>query len=100
VPLLRILVLAFALAHASGLSDALELACPEVCDDGDCEDGACPPLCPSCHGVRCPAGVATAVVTVEPNRPPPAAAGFAEVVGAVSSPDPREILRVPIALPV
>jgi len=97
VPVLRILVLAFVLAHAAGVTDALEAACDE-CGERDCDDGACPPLCPACHATHCPAGIVTAVAVAPANPARPTQGRFAEVARAAANPDPREILRVPIAL--
>lgn len=101
MPVLRILVLAFALAHASGLTDAMKAACTDECDEGTgCGDG-CAPLCATCQCARCPTVVAPEVTATAPAlRPPPIRAGYADVERAVSNPDPREILRVPIALRV
>lgn len=102
MPFLRVLVLAFALLQATGLSDAMEATCAEDCADGDdCGDEGCAPICPSCHCAPCPAGVATPVVAaVLPPRTAPTVAAFHDVDDAVSTPDPREILRVPITLHV
>lgn len=93
------LVLAIAFAHATGLSEVLEATFTSDRSDADCAPGDCPPLCPTCHFVRCPP-TATATVTF---RAPPARlmqTAFVDATGAPSAPDPREILHVPIALGV
>jgi hypothetical protein len=102
VPLVRVLVLVFALLHATGLSDAMEAACAEDCADGDdCGDEGCAPICPTCHCAPCPAGVATsAMAAVLPVPTAPTVAAFHDVDDVVNSPDPREILHVPITLRV
>ena len=101
MPLIRILVLAFALAHATGVLDAFEAACAEDCDEGDrCADG-CAPMCATCQCTRCPTVAPVEAVAMTPAvRAPARAAAFADVERAVASPDPREILHVPIALRV
>jgi len=99
VPLLRVLVLAFALAHATGLSDALEAACADECTEKDC-DGACPPLCPACHCVRCPIGIALPAIALDVPRSQQMPTRVVDTERVPSSPDPREILHVPIALRV
>ena len=95
---LRVVVLAFALVHAVGLSDAMEVACDEAgdCAEEDCEDG-CPPICPSCHCARCPVSVAPEAAALDLPGAPPRAAAFPEIAAGVAGPDPREILHVPIA---
>lgn len=94
----RILVLAIALVHAMGIADALELPCAEECADGDDCGDDCAPTCPTCQCTRAPAGVAAVAESAAfPLRGPPVAAGFRDVDRVVSSPDPREILHVPIA---
>lgn len=95
-PLLRILVLAFVLLHAGGLTSALEAACADDCAETDCDDG-CPPLCPSCHCARGPVALAAAppVPVAEPPRNLAAVIGLAQREPA--SPEPGEILHVPIA---
>lgn len=102
MPWLRILVLAFALLHATGVSDAMEVNCDESCEDGDdCGDEGCAPICPTCACAPCPAGMALAPGTsLVPARMHPTLATFHVVERAVPSPDPHEILRVPIALHV
>jgi hypothetical protein len=102
VPFLRVLVLAFALMHATGLSDALEVACVDECADAaDCDDEGCPPICPTCECAPCPPGIPmqarVEAVAVEAT---PMEATFASIADVASSPDPREILHVPIALRV
>jgi len=96
VPLLRVLVLALALAQATGLADAvLRSACEECCDEDDCDDRGVP-QCPSCQCTsRCPAGVPVTAMVVEPPATGAAPAEFADRSRAPSSPDPREILHVP-----
>jgi len=97
VPLVRILVLAIALAHASGVADlVLEVACEEACEEGDCED--CPPACPTCHcPTRCPVGVASEAVHVVAPEPRVTRPVLADRDRVPATPDPNEILRVPIA---
>jgi hypothetical protein len=99
VPLLRILVLAIALAHATGLTDLMiEAACGADCDEPDCR-GSCPPACPTCHcAPRCPVGVTKDIVVLAPATPAPVTISFRDAEAAPSSPDPREILHVPIDL--
>jgi hypothetical protein len=98
VPFVRVLVLAFALALATGLSDALEVACADECAGQDCDDGSCPPLCATCQCVRCPAAVAVTTLAVEPPLPEMVATAFHHHAERVPSmPDPGEILHVPIA---
>jgi hypothetical protein len=102
---LRLLVLLFALAHATGLSDVVEVACGEDCEEevaagegGDgCDDG-CPPICASCSCARCPVASAEVAVVTEPVLPAPARATFVEAGRMPPSRDVDEILRVPIPL--
>jgi hypothetical protein len=96
VPFLRVLVLAFALAHASGLSDALEVACGDACAEQDCDDG-CPPMCPTCQCAPCPTAVTVAATAFPARRPDPVPAPFLDIDRVPSIPDPGEILRVPIS---
>lgn len=97
MPWLRVLVLAFAFAHATGLSDAIEVACDEACEEeGACDDG-CPPICASCSCARCPVATAVTSTVMAPVRPPLARVVFADVAGMPASPDRLGILRVPIA---
>jgi hypothetical protein len=99
VPLLRILVLVFAIANASGLTDAVMGSacgdeCVEVGSDSDC-DGTCPPVCPTCHcAVRSPVAMTAAPVCVEPPRQALGVA-FADGDRDPGCPDPSEILHVP-----
>jgi hypothetical protein len=98
VPFLRVLVLAFAIANASGLMDVmLATECGVECAEADCDDG-CPPICPTCHCVvRSPVAVTTTPACAEPprvGREAPFADGDRDPV----CPDPREILHVPRAL--
>jgi len=98
VPWLRVLVLAFALVHATGVTErVLETVCGDDCEERDCR-GACPPVCPTCHCLaRAPASLAApvAVLAAPPRRLLRVAP--ASVGDAPASPDPREILHVPIA---
>ena len=102
MPLLRVLVLAFAIANASGLIDvALGSACDVDCAERDwgrdC-DGGCPPICPTCHcAVRSPVAVAAAPACLEPVRAA-VAAPFPDRERDPAVPDPREILHVPRSL--
>lgn len=98
MPFLRVLVLAFALAHATGVLDALAVPCVEECDDRGACDEACTPMCATCQCGRCPTAV-TADPTAEPPPfgPPPILVALVDLDQALASPDPREILRVPIA---
>ena len=98
MPLLRILALAFALAHATGLTEAvMRTVCDEACEDADCKDG-CPPLCPQCH---CSARSLTAVRAEAVAAPPPPTVARLDAPTRSDrlppSADPGEILRVPIA---
>jgi hypothetical protein len=97
VPLLRILVLALALAQATGLTQVLEVACDDVCADEDGDEG-CPPVCVSCKCAPSTVGIATAPATVSTPMELAPPTVFARVGIGAPSPDPREILRVPIAL--
>jgi hypothetical protein len=103
---LRLLVLLFAFAHATGLSDAVEVAFGDDCEEeaaagegaDGCDDG-CPPICASCSCARCPvASASVAVVVIDPVLPAPARATFVEAGQMPSSRDVDEILRVPISL--
>lgn len=98
VPWLRVLVLAMALLHATGLTDAMEVACDESCADGeDCGDEGCAPICPTCQCAPCPTGIPLADgAAVFPARVDPTMATFQVVERVVPNPDPLEILRVPI----
>jgi hypothetical protein len=96
VPWLRILVLAFALAHATGLSDLIEVACDDDCAEQSCDDG-CPPICPTCHCVRCPTGITSSSGADLSPRPPPVSLSSHRSERTPASPEPSEILRVPIA---
>ena len=98
MPFLRVLILAFALVHATGLSDALDVACAGECAEDDCDDGGCPPLCATCQCARCPAGVPIGIGGVDAPKPELVLAIFPDTERAPSSPDPGEILRVPILL--
>jgi hypothetical protein len=102
VPVVRVLVLALALLHATGVSDAFEVACEDTCAEGeDCGDEGCAPICPTCQCAPCPAGVAIqAPGVVAPVQQHPTTAAFHEVDDAIGGPDPREILHVPISLRV
>jgi hypothetical protein len=97
VPWLRILVLAFALLHATGASDAIEAVCGDACKEDCGDDEGCPPLCVTCHAAHCPSGVVAARVAIEPPPPRTTAATFEATDDAAPSPDPRDILHVPIA---
>ena len=104
MPLLRILVLVCAVAFATGALDALEVACTDDCADaggaGDthgCADG-CTPLCPGCPGARAPGAVTPTIMVAPAHEPPPRIDHLAHRERIVRSPDPREILHVPIAL--
>jgi hypothetical protein len=98
VPLLRVLVLALALGQAIGISDFVDVACAEDCGEQDCDDGACPPICPSCHcATRLPVQVASSAASIDPPRPSASSAIFLAPDDAPPSPDPWEILHVPIA---
>jgi hypothetical protein len=98
VPFLRVLVLAFAIANASGLMDVMLASdCGAECAETDCDEG-CPPVCPTCHCVvRSPLAVTATPVCGEPPRIA-RLAPFAEGERDPTSPDPREILHVPRAL--
>lgn len=101
---LRLLVLLFALAHATGLSDAVEVACGDDCEEqaaaggeeaGACDDG-CPPICAACSCARCPVASAAVAVIAEPVAPPAARVSFVEADRMPPSRDVDEILRPPI----
>lgn len=100
----RLLVLLFALAHATGLSDAVAVACGDDCEEaevaagegGDGCDEGCPPICAACSCARCPVASATVAVVTAPVPPAPARATFVEAAQMPTSRDVDEILRVPI----
>jgi len=91
-------VLALALGRAIGISDFVDMACAEDCSEQDCGDGGCPPICPSCHCVtRLPIQATSPVAGIAPPPPPASIAVFFAPGDVPPSPDPREILHVPIA---
>lgn len=92
---LRVLVLVCAFAHASGLSDALTVACGDDCAERDCDAG-CPPICPTCHCAPCPVAITAAGVAIALAAPPARVPAPPAATDAPSGPDPGEILRVPI----
>jgi len=97
---LRILVLALAFAQATGISDYLEATCGDDCAEQDCDGGACPPICPSCHCAMRPPATAAASSGMLPLRVSTPIELVSTIDEVPASPDPHEILRVPIARPV
>jgi hypothetical protein len=95
---LRLLVLLFAFAHATGLPDVVEVACDDSCEEGEagCEEG-CPPICVSCHCARCPVASAPPSAAMDPLRRAADRLMFAESERMPASRHVDEILRVPIA---
>ena len=87
------------LGQAVGLERMLgEDACDPGCED-DAEGRDCPPACPTC---ACSPRLAPSVPSAPPAAfalpPAPARLAFPETDRTPSVPDPREILRVPIAV--
>jgi hypothetical protein len=92
-----LLMLSLVLGQAAGLDRVLgEDACAQDCPD-DAQGRKCPPLCPNCACSVQPApilpGSALAVVLL-PTR---SAIVFSEAYRRPATPEPREILHVPIA---
>ena len=99
VRVVRALILVLAFGQAIGVSDFVDMACAEDCGDQDCDDGACPPICPSCHCVtRLAANAVGAIATLGRPLTWASSAAFFDTDDAPPSPDPTEILRVPIVL--
>ena len=102
VPLLRALVLAVVLGHATGLAGALERLCAGDCADDcgerdrGCDDGTCPPVCASCQCARAPTMIATVPAAIVAPLPIAVRATHGADAAPPASPDPREILHVPI----
>lgn len=96
MPFLRLLLILLALISASGLGEVIEASCGDTCAGEPCDDGDCPPVCPSCACARLPVAV-TAVPPTSAPRPAvdPRTLTFAPE-SEPNAPEPQEILRVPI----
>ena len=92
-----LLMLSLVLGQAVGLDWVLgEDACAQDCPD-DAEGRKCPPVCPNCACSLRPAPLlpsSAPVVVLLPTRSPIV---FAEAYRRPTTPEPREILHVPIA---
>lgn len=98
VPVLRILALVVALTNMVGLADiVLSDACEEMCKDDGCGKDCPPGMACHCH---CPSAVPSGgtVQLVGTIDLPELVEACSDEQQAHASPDPREILRVPIAV--
>lgn len=97
VPLLRILALVVALTNMVGLADiVLSDACEEMCKDDGCDKDCPPGMACHCHSASAVPSVGT-VQLVGTIDTPELVEACSDEQQAHASPDPREILRVPIA---
>jgi hypothetical protein len=93
----RIAVFVLALTHVVGLADlVLDDGCEEVCSDDGCGTDCLPGIACRCH---CPSGLP--LLSSSPQAVAKLATSRSTVPSSVEqrmheSPDPREILRVPI----
>jgi hypothetical protein len=95
-----LLMLALVLGPAVGLDLALgEDACAQDCPD-DADGRQCPPLCPDCTCSLRPASLLPAGPPVIVLLPTHAPVLFSESERTPAIPEPREILHVPILVPV
>ncbi|MBK7076044.1 MAG: hypothetical protein IPH44_27490 [Myxococcales bacterium] len=97
MPLVRLLLVVLALVSASGLSEAIEVACGDACVGEPCDDGDCPPVCPGCACARLPVAVTTTPTPVAAAPPIDQRVLTFAPESEPSTPEPQEILRVPIA---
>lgn len=97
VPVLRILALVVALTNMVGLADiVLSDACEEMCKDDGCDKDCPPGMACHCHSASAVPSVGT-VQLVGTIDTPELLEACSDEQQAHASPDPREILRVPIA---
>ena len=82
---------------ADGIIDCEDL-CPLGLDPGEpCDDGDCPPVCPGCACARLPVAVTTTPTPVAAAPPIDQRVLTFAPESEPSTPEPQEILRVPIA---
>jgi hypothetical protein len=96
VQVARILVVALALSHVTGLADVvMDDGCEEVCNDDGCGDDCLPESACRCH---CPSAMpAMTAIARTADLDTRAIDTFVFAQRMHASPDPREILHVPRA---